>query len=432
MQVDKIIDENINPVLDIDKALKTECLKPEYGLATYERLVGKSNMTAEDKGNLLLIHSMLPEMIESLFNNTYTWSIPEKCEINKSGTTKKRVVYIYNLKDRFLLGVLYRAFSGYFSNRINPHCFSYKTGTSTNTAIKYLSNNINETYTEGVKVDIHAYFNSVSRDRVIQMLLELFGNSKIHEALLRLMLDDRVNYKGREISEYKSLIPGCALASFFANYCLSPLDSALEGSDALFARYSDDIIVLGKTHEHLEQYLGIIKTYLAEYDLELNPNKYKWFSGTDSFEFLGLSLNPKTGVIDISDHAKHKIKKQIKRWCDKGRKAIEMQDKDFYSVARGIIKRLNNKNFKCYINNDSTFGWCHYAFRYITTEESLREIDLYTKDTLRALKTGKHNKANYKAISEDEFRVLGWVSLVQLYHLYRKDFDYYCETIELL
>ena len=48
------------------------------------------------------------------------------------------------------------------------------------------------------------------------------------------------------------------------------------------------------------------------------------------------------------------------------------------------------------------------------------------------MKTGKHNKANYKALTENDFKEMGWVSLVQLYHLYRRDFDYYCEVIDLL
>ena len=72
-----------------------------------------------------------------------------------------------------------------------------------------------------------------------------------------------------------------------------------------------------------------------------------------------------------------------------------------------------------------------YAFRYINTDKSLKEIDLYTKDTLRAMKTGKHNKANYKALSEEDFKQMNWVSLVQLFHLYKRDFDYYCEVIDL-
>ena len=85
----------------------------------------------------------------------------------------------------------------------------------------------------------------------------------------------------------------------------------------------------------------------------------------------------------------------------------------------------------CIVDNQSTFGWCSYSFSRITTVDSLREIDLYFKDTLRAMKTGKHNKANYKAISEEEFKELGWISLVELYYLYKSDYDYFMEIAEL-
>ena len=111
---------------------------------------------------------------------------------------------------------------------------------------------------------------------------------------------------------------------------------------------------------------------------------------------------------------------------------IERDNADFYIVAKRIVKQLNNKNFKCFINNDTTFGWCAYAFPRITTVATLRELDLYTKQRLMSMKTGKNNKANYKKMTEDEFHDIGWVSLVQLYNLYRQDFDYYCEIIELL
>jgi hypothetical protein len=99
---------------------------------------------------------------------------------------------------------------------------------------------------------------------------------------------------------------------------------------------------------------------------------------------------------------------------------------------KALKSLLNRKNFKCYIDNEATFGWCAYAFPRITTTETLKELDLYTKERLRALKTGKNNKANYRKMTEEEFHDIGWVSLVQLYYLFKKDFDYYCEVIELL
>lgn len=60
------------------------------------------------------------------------------------------------------------------------------------------------------------------------------------------------------------------------------------------------------------------------------------------------------------------------------------------------------------------------------------EIDFYIRDSLRALKTGKHNKANIRAISDSELIEVGWVSLVDLYKLYKADRDYYLEVIELI
>lgn len=410
--------------------LRLEVLKEEHWNTTYDKLTTKKHISAVDKGELMNCNIQREEIVNQLFNGTYNWSIPQKVLIAKSGTKKKRVVFIYNLRDRYILGVLYRAFSNYFSKQMNSHCFSYKTGVSTNTAIHYLKYQLNDDFKVGVKIDIQSYFNSVSRDRVKQMLDELFSDG-IKTTLEKLMLDDTVEFQGEQIQEWKALIAGCALGSFFANYCLAPLDAELESKGVVFARYSDDIIILGNNKKQLKEYLDIVRKHLANYGLEINPKKYKWFEESDDFDFLGLKLS-KDGTVDISDHAKKKIKRQIKRWCDKGRKDMEMNYKDFYTVASKIMKRLNNKNFKCYINNDATFGWCHYAFRYITTIDSLKEIDLYCKDTLRAMKTGKHNKANYKALDEQDFRDIGWVSLVQLYHLYKKDFDYYCEVIELI
>ena len=209
------------------------------------------------------------------------------------------------------------------------------------------------------------------------------------------------------------------------------MDSYFSDKDIIYARYSDDILILAKSKEELDNSLNQVRYYLKKYDLVINPDKYTYFTPDDDITFLGLKLS-RDGIVDISEHTKKKMKKTIHRWCKKARREIELGHSTFEKEAKNVLRRLNNKNFKCYINHEGTFGWCHYAFRYITTVDSLREIDYYTKDTLRYLKTGKHNKANFKKITEEEFHDLGFVSLVELYYLYKKDFDYYCERIELI
>lgn len=411
--------------------LRDELLNNIHWEETYVRMSTKQGFSKDDKDTLWKMKEIYREtIVEELMSGIYNWDVPSKVEIAKAQSKKKRIVYIYSIRDRYILGVLYRAISARFKDTVSDSCYSYKKGISTNCAIKYIRDNRKDSYKYGVKIDIHAYFNSVSKEKVIEMLNELFNDGML-TTMKKLMLTDKVKWKGNVIEEWKALIPGCALGSFFANYCLRECDAYFDNQDCIYARYSDDIIILTDSKEKLSILLDKLKEYLNKYKLTINPNKYKWFESGDSIDYLGLKLDDK-GVIDISDHAKMKIKKQIHRWCRKGRMEIERDYKSFNAVARRIIRQLNNKNFKCFINNQGTFGWCHYAFSKITTIKSLIEIDFYTRDTLRAMKTGKHNKANAKAITDLEFKELGWVSLVDLYKLYKEDFDYYCEIIELL
>lgn len=401
-----------------------------YWNITYNKMIQKPGISESDKDLLWKIKEIYKDnILDEILSGSYEWSIPEKKAIAKDGTKKKRIVYVYNIKDRYILGVMYRAISAYFRNDISSRCFSYKSSTNTSDAIKYLMQNKKPEHSFGVKVDIHAYFNSVSEEKVKSMINELFSDGLLI-TIQKLMLDTRVLVGGKVKNEWKSLIPGCAFGSFFANYCLKHCDEYFEKENKIYARYSDDIIVLEESKEELQKDLDIILKYIGEYGLTMNPDKYTWFNPGDSVEYLGLKID--NNCIDISDHAKKKIKKQIHRWCRKGRMEIERDGKSFDKVAHQVIRRLNNRNMFCMIDNESTFGWCQYAFRYITTTKSLREIDLYTRDTLRAMKTGKHNKNNVKAISDDEFKSLGWVSLVDMYKLYKQDYDYYTEIVELM
>lgn len=413
------------------KQLEKELSNSIHWEETYERIILKQNISKEDKDLLWKLKEIYKnDIINEIMSGTYEWSIPRKVEIAKHEDSKKRVVYIYNIKDRYILGVLYRAISEYYKGDITCACFSYKKGTSTSNAIQYIKDKRTENLKYGVKIDIHAYFNSVNKEKVTSMINELFRGG-IKETIKKLMLNDTVLWKGKEIQEWKSLIPGCALGSFFANWCLKQADEYFILNNKVYARYSDDIIIIENSKEELQKDLDILIFYLNKYGLTINEDKYTWFEPGDNINFLGLKLDDE-GTIDISDHAKQKIKKQIHRWCRKGRIEIERDNIPFYLVAKRVIRKINNKNLFCAINNESNFGWAMYAFPRITTTETLKEIDLYTKDTIRAMKTGKHNKANYRKMTEDEFHQLGWISLVQMYYLYKNDYDYFMETIELL
>lgn len=416
----------------IENEIYNELLNKEYWDLAYERIVNKPFSNALFDNLFILKESPIEKekTAKKLINGTYEWSIPEKLELAKSGTTKKRIVYMYNETDRYILGVLYRVLNNVFKTEVAENCYSYKRGVNTAQAIREISKtDFSKQY--GLKLDIHAYFNSVNREHLNDCLTELFGiNTGLRKTMDSLFNTDKVLYKGKEVIEYKALIPGCALGSFFANYCLREVDYHFKKEDITYARYSDDIIFFADTPEEIEFNLTYLLEKIKEYGLEVNEKKYTHFNPNEEIVFLGLALSEDS--IDISKHAKEKLKKTIKRWVKKGRREIEIDCEPFEKVAKKIIERFNYRLYKCFIEDARKFGWGYYAFRYITTSESIIEIDYYLKDRLRYLKTGKNNKANHKAISDEQLYELGLVSTYEMYKLFKYDFEYYCEVVSLM
>lgn len=414
--------------------LKQVLQDPQYWEKTLDRMKNKKHPLPQDiieESESMLFTQSYKLILDEVFNNTYQWSTPEKVQLAKVGTTKKRTVYLYSPIDRFILGSLYRGMNEYFQNLFYPNCFSYRPNVTTKSAIMYISRMKEKRGLYGLKMDIQAYFNSVNKEHLIKCLDELFPKSTpLRESMNKIFLDDTVLFNGVPTQEYKSLIPGSALGSFFANYCLRDLDKYFYENDIIYARYSDDIIILDESPERINEHLEFINQHLNHYGLKINPSKYVHFNPEDEVDYLGLTLSDRG--IDISPHAKKKLKRTIKRWVKKARKEIELGNTTFNKVAYRLVDRFNWKVYKSYIEDETKFGWAFYVFRYITITDSIQEIDYYLRDQLRYLKTGKHNKANVKALQDEDFRDLGVLSLYEMYNLFKLDLDYYKEAIAVL
>lgn len=415
-----------------------ELKKDTYWEETYDRMMLKSNFKKKDLEEVtkLRFGDFKDRAIELIEKGEYQWSIPEKQLLNKVGTTKKRTVYIYSMQDRYLLGVLYRALSHYFNADVSDSCFSYKKGVRTLSAIEYLAKDKNLFNKHGVKLDISAYFNSVNEKYLSGIVNSLFSEEEnIYKLMQELFFSQDITHLGKPLKEYKGLIPGTALASFFANYCLKDLDKYISDEMGVtYARYSDDIIMFDSNKDSLIEYLDIISAKLKECGLAINPSKYEWYEPKDEITYLGLKMKDEKGrlIIDISENSKAKMKRKIRYSARYNRKRVELEGKDPYKCARDMFKRYNHRVFKCFIEDKSKYGWAYYAFRYINTIESLREIDFYLKDRVRYLITGKNNSANIRKVPNDKLKELGYISLVDMYNLFLDDFDFYCNEVYLI
>lgn len=411
-----------------------EMKKQEYWDLTYERMMLKENFNTNQLADIVDLYNSnyQLEVIDGIMNKKFKFGKCEKQLLNKIGTNKKRVVYIYDIKDRYILGGLYRVFSAYYKDKINSNVFSYKSRVKTLDAVEYLLSDKDLINKHGVKLDISAYFNSVNKENLIRAIDELTENEgEIRYLLEDLLLNEEVYHRGKKLEEYKSLVPGTPFSSFLANYILKDIDDFIVNElNITYARYSDDLIIFADTIDELNIALEMIKGKLLELGLKINESKYEWYSPGEEITYLGLKIDNKK--IDLADNSVRKYKKKVKRACRDARKRVEIEGKDPYKEAEKVFKRLNHRVFKCYVQDKSKFGWAYYAFRYINTMDSISELDFYTKDRVRQLITGKNNSGNIKKVPDKKLEELGYVSLCAMFIKFKTDFDMYCDTVDLL
>lgn len=431
-------------------------------------------------------------IIDAVERGVYRWSVPRKVALVKAGTTKKRVVYIYSNRDRYVQGVLCKAIALCYDSKVHTDCYSYRTGVSTTTAVRKTFANLDLNSMYVLKVDISAYFYSVRRDKILNLLNHIFlGDNAVNENdylatnLLNILKpiyeDDRVwcpvgelngNHRSNLatederntfeavhnmnsdrfhlINEFKSLTAGSSFSGFLANCLLYDLDEHISKIEGIkYARYSDDILIAHESKSVLIDILAEMREMLAEYGLEINNKKVSWFEKDDIVTFLGIKAfdNNRTSiqskqstdetskiVYDLGDETVSRFKKFIKDAAKKTRRKLECRKvkpsvHDLEIACIKLFKLYNQIMYKCYIEDKRKFGWAFYAFRCINTIETLRLLDFYIKDTVRYVYSGKHNKYNIIRVPDEKLKEFGYVSLVDMLTVFKTDFDLYKDTV---
>ena len=211
---------------------------------------------------------------------------------------------------------------------------------------------------------------------------------------------------GRVVSCEPGGMAGVPLSNHFMNVYLMELDEHFEGRVPFYCRYSDDIIIFAHTREEAEEHLKYFRQVLDEKKLTANPEKTYLIESGGEVEILGCKL--KDGKMDISDHARKKLKRKLRIHANKlirdkhrrgfsdeeaGRKMIEFYNKIFF----GSTKKCN-------------LTWTRWIFPVISETASLHELDLYIQDAIRYVITGTQKKNRYR------LKELGYKSLLHAYY----------------
>lgn len=325
-------------------------------------------------------------LYRTLKSNAYRIRPPHEAQIPKDNG-EYRTVYVNEDQDRVILSIINDMLFELCPEMVHKHCMSYQRGIGCGKVVQKASQII-KTMKEkeiGVKVDLSKYFDSVPIryiEDVFQKIEKKFGPSKILDLLNDYYHDNTViDMEKKTIEKYSSLRQGCAVAAFLADAVLYDMDAALSEMNVFYVRYSDDILVLGKSWK--EGY-KLLQEKLAEKELTLNPKKVEFLDKDHWFKFLGFTM--KNDQISLSKNRIKKFQKEIER------RTIRSKDKN----PKQILHNVNTFLYKGFRG----YSWATGVLSIINVEKDIQTMNSFIMDAIRGGITGKGKIGGLGVVTE--------------------------------
>lgn len=380
--------------------------------------IEKSNLSKLEEQNLIefINNKQYEQVANGVAAGTYVFSLPKKSLVNKSGSTKKRVVYSYEYAESMVLKFLLHFMSKYDS--VYPsNLYSFRRNLTVKKAFFNIirGREVDDMY--AYKLDISNYFNSIDIDKLLPILKNVLSDDeRLYDFIKNLLTVDKSVFEGQVISEKRGAMAGTSISTFLANIYLMELDKHFEDNGIIYARYSDDIIVFAKTLKQVKAYRKFMKDFVKQRGLVINEEKEFLFAPHTAWNFLGFEY--KDGKIDLSKVTLKKIKDKIRR---KGRTLFRWKVKKGVSDEHAIKVMLRVFNNKFYREmNTKSLTWSKWFFPVLNTHDSLKIIDDYLIQYLRYISTGRFSKKNYN-VTYERLKELGFRSLVNEFHKFKQN-----------
>lgn len=345
-----------------------------------------------------------------IMEGTFTFGIPERRELNKLGSSRKRVVYTFSHEENMILKLLsYLLY--HYDDRLAPNCYAFRRNTGVRYAFTDLARDPDISSLWCYKTDISNYFNSIDPAILSDVLCRVVDDDPpLLRLLLSLIGDDRALWKGQVIHEGRGVMAGTPTSPFLANLYLTEVDYHFARQQVRYARYSDDIILFD-SHGPLMEHQAALKGFLDLYRLTINESKEQLIEPGQAWCFLGFQY--KQGEIDIAPATVKKLMGRIRRSSRSLRRWMLRKEAE----PQRALKAFNRKfNTKFYSRSGRDLSWSRWFFPMLTTDVSLHRIDAYMQECQRYLVTGRHNKANLAKVPYEMLKQCGYRPLVSAYY----------------
>lgn len=350
--------------------------------------------------------------IKRLINGDFFFSIPHHFRIPKNFSGRKRDIYVWNGTERYLLS-LFTYIMRDHDDIYSPGLYSFRINLTARDFLLKLRNNPDTPKYYIVKSDVSNYVSSIVPELIIPQLEEVWKDDPQFLNLLKFFLLRRecIERDGSVVSCEPGGLGGNPFSNHFMNIYLTELDEYFYDRAAIYCRYSDDIIIFARDKAEADEFLSFFYEVLKKKKLHTNIQKTEVIEPGGEVDILGCRL--KDGEMDISDHAKAKLKRKMRmrsRFLNRRKTTHGITDRE---AAESMALYCN----KMFFGGDNTkfLSWSRWLFPVITNTGSLNELDLYAQNAIRYAYCGSFAKKRYR-LTYDDIKNMGYKNLVHSYY----------------
>lgn len=247
--------------------------------------------------------------------------------VPKNGGGVRRIS-ILPIPDAVVAATLAKRLIARNAHLFSSYSFAYRPDRNAHHAIQHLSRAIKDTARAFVvEFDFKSYFDSVEHAYLLEVMKNDFNISRSDRRLIETMLSPSVaasadDYKNARFTKLERGLPqGSALSLFLANVACHQLDHKLERTGAIFARFSDDTVIVCDSYDAANRCAKLMLDHGKRSGTEINPSKSDGVSLLSAVEtgemktkrsvtFLSHQLTP--DGIGVSDIAVDRIKRRVR------------------------------------------------------------------------------------------------------------------------
>ncbi len=248
---------------------------------------------------------------------------------------KAREIALYAMRDKVVQRSLEAELKKLYEGQFSLQAFAYRSNKSALNAVNEIDQRIKSgAYSWVLRLDISGFFDSIQWEKLEKMLKKDIKEEDvlflIEENCKSVMLDEDGELVAKRIGIYQ----GSAVSPTLSNIYLMEFDNQMTKEAVYYARYSDDMLLLGESREELLEECERIKVALSKLGLCLNERKTVCAALGEGVDFLGYRFD--SSGMTIPAKAERNLEERLETmWLSSSEKSIEEKLKNALEIVGG-------------------------------------------------------------------------------------------------